>query len=95
MENKKKTVTEDNIQEIFQQDIAKAGGLECLTEKTLEWEHVLLRAIQLAPIDAGLDNLEAQGLIRKRSEKKCLYDYELTDVGEYSLEDYQKITRLK
>jgi len=95
MENKKNIVTEDNVQEIFRQDITKAGGLEGLTEKTLEWEHVLLRAIQLAPVDAGLDNLEAQGLIRKRSNKTCPYDYELTDVGESSLREYQKMILLK
>jgi len=55
----------------------------------------LLRSIQIGPIDAGLENLEAQGLIKKRSNKKCPYDYELTDVGEFSLEEYQKITSLK
>ena len=89
MENK------NNIEKILEEDIAKAGGMECLMEQTVEWENILLRAIQLAPIDAGLDNLEAQGLIKKRSDRKCLFDYELTDDGKYSLEEYQKITSLK
>ena len=97
MENKnsKEIENEDNIEEIFKQDIAKAGGMESLMEQTVEWENILLRAIQLAPIDAGLENLEAQGLIRKKSDKKCLYDYELTDDGKYSLEQYQKISTLR
>ena len=86
---------EDNIEEIFKQDIAKAGGMEHLMEQTVEWEHTLLRSVQIGPIDAGLENLEAQGLIRKKSDKKCLYDYELTDGGKYSLEQYQKITTLR
>ena len=85
----------ENIEEIFKNDIKKAGGMESLMDQTIEWENILLRAIQLAPIDAGLENLEAQGLIKKRSNRKCLYDYELTDVGKYSLEEYQKIIRLK
>ena len=93
--NSKEIVNEDNIKEIFKQDIAKAGGMESLMEQTVEWENILLRAIQLAPIDAGLENLEAQGLIRKKSNRKCLYDYELTDVGKYSLEQYQKISTLR
>ena len=97
MENKnsKNVETENDIQEILEQDIIKARGLEYLTEKTLEWEHVLLRAIQIAPIEAGLDNLEVQGLIKKHSNKKCFYDYDLTESGKYSLEEYQKIPRLK
>ncbi len=85
----------ENIEEIFKNDIKKAGGMESLMDQTIEWENTLLRAIQLAPIEAGLENLEAQGLIKKKSDKKCLYDYELTDVGKYSLEEYQKITSLK
>ena len=93
--NSKEIVNEDNIEEIFKQDVVKAGGMESLMEQTVEWENILLRAIQLAPIDAGLENLEAQGLIRKKSNRKCLYDYELTDVGEYSVEQYQKISTLR
>ncbi|HJJ22270.1 MAG TPA: hypothetical protein OQH54_00925 [Nitrosopumilus sp.] len=93
--NSKEIINEDNIEKIFKQDIAKAGGMESLMEQTVEWENILLRAIQLAPIDAGLENLEAQGLIRKKSNKKCLYDYELTDVGEHSLEQYQKTSILR
>ena len=93
--NSKEIINKDNIIEIFKEDIAKAGGMENLMEQTVEWENTLLRAIQLAPIDAGLENLEAQGLIRKKSDKKCLYDYELTDDGEYSLEQYQKISTLR
>jgi len=85
----------ENIEEIFKKDIKKAGGMESLMDQTIEWENILLRAIQLAPIDAGLENLEAQGLIKKRSNRKCLYDYELTDVGKYSLEEYQKISSLR
>jgi len=77
---------EDNIEEIFKQDIAKAGGMEYLMKQTVEWENILLRSIQIGPIDAGLENLEAQGLIKKRSDKKCLFDYELTESGKYSLE---------
>ena len=77
---------ENNIEKIFKEDIAKAGGMEHLMEQTVEWENILLRSIQIGPIDVGLDNLEAQGLIRKKSNRKCLYDYELTDDGEYSLE---------
>jgi hypothetical protein len=97
MENKKskEIINENNIEKIFKQDIAKVGGLENLMEQTVEWENTLLRAIQLAPINAGLENLEAQGLIRKKSDKKCLYDYELTDVGKYSLEQYQKNLTLR
>lgn len=86
---------EDNIEEIFNRDIEKAGGFESLMDQTIEWENTLLRAIQLAPIDAGLENLEAQGLIKKRSDRKCLFDYELTDAGKYSLEEFQKISTLK
>ena len=86
---------ENNIEEIFQQNIVKAGGFESLMDQTVEWENTLLRVVQIAPIDAGLENLEAQGLIRKKSDKKCLYDYELTDDGEYSLEQYQKISTLR
>ena len=85
MENEK-IVNEDNIEEIFKQNIAKSGGIESLMEQTVEWENILLRSIQIGPIDAGLENLEAQGLIRKKSDKKCLFDYELTDDGKYSLE---------
>ena len=95
MKDKKEIVNEENIEEIFKKDIKKAGGFESLMEQTVEWENTLLRAIQMAPIDAGLENLEAQGLIKKRSDKKCLYDYELTETGKYSLEEYQKITRLR
>lgn len=97
MENEKAkdVVTKDNINEILRQDIAKAGGMESIMEQTVEWENTLLRVIQLGPLDDGLENLEAQGLIKKRSEKKCLYDYELTDVGEYSLEGYRKDTSLR
>jgi hypothetical protein len=56
MENEKSkdTVVEDSIEKISKHDISKVGGLEYLTEKTLEWEHILLKAIQIAPIDAGL-----------------------------------------
>ena len=64
-------------------------------DQTVEWENTLLRTIQLAPIDAGLENLEAQGLIRKKSNRKCLFDYELTDDGEYSLQEYQKMLKLR
>ena len=39
--------------------------------------------------------LESQGLIRKKSNRKCLYDYELTDDGEYSLQEYQKMLKLR
>lgn len=85
----------ENIEEIFKNDIKKAGGMESLMDQTIEWENTLLRAIQIAPIDSGLENLETQGLIKKRSDKKCLYDYELTETGKYSLEEYQKISRLK
>jgi len=95
MKDKKEIINEENIGEIFKKDIKKAGGMECLMEQTVEWENTLLRAIQLAPIDAGLENLEAQGLIKKKSDKKCLFDYELTYVGKYSLEEYQKITSLR
>ena len=97
MENKnsKEIINEDNIEEIFKQDIAKAGGMESLMEQTVEWENILLRAIQISPIDAGLENLESQGLIKKKSNRKCLYDYELTDDGKYSLEQYQKISTLR
>jgi len=97
MENKnsKEIINENNIEGIFKEDIAKAGGMESLMEQTVEWENILLRSIQIGPIDAGLDNLEAQGLIRKKSDKKCLYDYELTNDGEYSLEQYQKISTLR
>ena len=91
----KKIVNEENIEEIFKEDIAKAGGMESLMDQTVEWENTLLRTIQLAPIDAGLENLEAQGLIRKKSNRKCLYDYELTDDGEYSLQEYQKMLKLR
>ena len=91
----KKIVNEENIEEIFKEDIAKAGGMESLMDQTVEWENTLLRTIQLAPIDAGLENLEAQGLIRKKSNRKCLFDYELTDDGEYSLQEYQKISSLR
>ena len=86
---------ENNIEKIFKQDIAKAGGMECLMEQTVEWENILLRSIQIGPIDAGLENLEAQGLIRKKSNRKCLFDYELTDDGEYSLQEYQKMLKLR
>ena len=85
MKNKK---SNNNIEEIFKKDIEKAGGLEYLMEQTVEWENSLLKAIQIAPIRDGLENLEAQGLIKKRSDKKCLYDYELTDDGKYSLEQH-------
>ena len=85
MKNKK---SNNNIEEIFKKDIEKAGGLEYLMEQTVEWENSLLKAIQIAPICDGLENLEAQGLIKKRSDKKCLYDYELTDDGKYSLEQH-------
>ena len=91
----KKIVNEENIEEIFKEDIAKAGGMESLMDQTVEWENTLLRTIQLAPIDAGLENLEAQGLIRKKSNRKCLFDYELTDDGEYSLQEYQKMLKLR
>lgn len=91
----KKIVNEENIEKIFKEDIAKAGGMESLMDQTVEWENTLLRTIQLAPIDAGLENLEAQGLIRKKSNRKCLYDYELTDDGEYSLQEYQKMLKLR
>ncbi len=94
MENKK-IVNEDNIEEIFKADIAKAGGMESLMEQTVEWENILLRAVQIGAIDAGLENIEAQGLIRKKSDEKCLFDYELTDEGKYSLEQYQKISTLR
>jgi len=86
---------ENNIEKTFKEDIVKAGGMEYLMEQTVEWENTLLKAIQLAPIDAGLENLEAQGLIKKRSDRKCLFDYELTDVGKYSLEQYQKTSTLR
>ena len=33
--------------------------------------------------------------VRKKSDKKCLFDYELTDDGKYSLEEYQKISSLR
>ena len=95
MKDKKEIVNEENIEEIFKNDIKKAGGFESLMEQTVEWENTLLRVIQLAPIDAGLENLEAQGLIKQRSDKKCLFDYELTDEGKYSLEQYQKTTTLR
>ena len=95
MKNKKEIVTEENIEEIFKKDIKKAGGFESLMEQTIEWENTLLRVIQLAPIDAGLENLEAQGLIKKKSDKKCLFDYELTYAGKESIEEYQKIFSLK
>ena len=95
MKDKKETVTEENIEEIFKRDIKKAGGFESLMDQTIEWENTLLRAIQLAPIDAGLENLESQGLIKKKSDKKCPFDYELTETGKYSLEEYQKISSLK
>jgi len=91
----KEIINEDNIIEILKEDIAKAGGMESIMEQTVEWENILLRSIQIGPIDAGLENLEAQGLIRKKSDKKCLYDYELTDEGKYSIEQYQKTTTLK
>ena len=91
----KKIVNEENIEKIFKEDIAKAGGMESLMDQTVEWENTLLRTIQLAPIDAGLENLEAQGLIRKKSNRKCLFDYELTDDGEYSLQEYQKMLKLR
>jgi len=99
MENKKiklyKNIEENNIQEIFKKDIEKAGGMESLMDQTVEWENTLLRTIQIAPIDVGLENLEAQGLIKKHSNKKCLFDYELTDAGKYSLEEYQKTSSLR
>ena len=91
----KEIITDDNIEEVFKQDIVKAGGFENLMEQTVEWENILLRSIQIGPIDAGLENLEAQGLIKQRSDKKCLFDYELTDEGKYSLEQYQKTTTLR
>ena len=56
MKDKKEIVTEENIDEIFKNDIKKAGGFESLMEQTVEWENTLLRTIQLAPIDVGLDN---------------------------------------
>lgn len=84
-----------NIEEILKKDIKKAGGMESLMEQTVEWENILLRSIQIGPIDAELENLEAQGLIRKKSDRKCLWDYELTDDGKYSLKEYQKITSLR
>jgi len=93
--NPKEIVIEDNIETIFKQDIKKAGGMESLMEQTVEWENILLRSIQLGPLDAGLENLEAQGLIQKKSDRKCLFDYELTDDGKYSLEQYQKISSLR
>ena len=93
--NSKEIVNEENIEEIFKEDIAKAGGMESLMDQTVEWENILLRAIQIAPIDAGLENLEAQGLIKKKSNRKCLFDYELTDAGKYSFEEYQKISSLR
>ena len=93
--NSKEIVNEENIEEIFKEDIAKAGGMESLMDQTVEWENILLRAIQIAPIDAGLENLEAQGLIKKKSNRKCLFDYELTDDGEYSLQEYQKMLKLR
>ena len=86
---------ENNIEKIFKEDIVKAGGMEHLMEQTVEWENILLRSIQIGPIDVGLENLEAQGLIRKKSDKKCLFDYELTDDGKYSLEEYQKTSSLR
>ncbi len=86
---------ENNIEEIFKQGIAKAGGMEHLMKQTVKWENILLRAIQIGPIDAGLENLESQGLIKKRSDRKCLFDYELTESGKYSLEQYQKISSLR
>ena len=92
VENKKLS---NNIEEIFKKDIEKAGGLEYLMDQTVEWENILLRAIQIAPIDAGLENLEAQGLIKKKSNRKCLFDYELTDDGKCSLEKYQKVSTLR
>jgi len=92
---KDEIVNEENIEDVLKKDIQKAGGMESIMEQTVEWENILLRSIQIGPIDAGLDNLEAQGLIRKKSMKKCLYDYELTNDGEYSLKEYQKITSLK
>jgi len=91
----KKIVNEENIEDIFKEDIVKAGGMESLMAQTVEWENILLRAIQIAPIDAGLENLEAQGLIKKKSNRKCLFDYELTDAGKYSLEEYQKTSSLR
>ncbi|MDH3765574.1 MAG: hypothetical protein OER82_07160 [Nitrosopumilus sp.] len=81
--------------ELFKHGVAKVGGLEYLAEKTLEWEHTLLKAIQIAPIDARLDDLETQGLIKKRSDKKCLFDYDLTESGNHSLEEYHKILKLR
>jgi len=95
MKEDKEIINKENIQEIFKKDIKKVGGMESLMEQTIEWENILLRSIQLGPMDACLDNLEVQGLIRKKSEKKCLYDYELTDGGEYSLKEYQKTTSLR
>jgi len=92
VENKK---SNNDIEEIFKKDIEKAGGMESLMEQTVEWENTLLRVIQLGPLDAGLENLEAQGLLRKKSDKKCLYDYELTDDGKYSLVQYQKDSTLR
>ena len=91
----KKIVNEENIEKIFKEDIAKAGGMESLMDQTVEWANILLRAIQIAPIDAGLENLEAQGLIKKKSDKKSLFNYELTDDGKYSFEEYQKISSLR
>ena len=88
MKDKKEIVNEENIEEIFKKDIEKAGGLEYLMDQTVEWENSLLKVIQIAPICDGLENLEAQGLIKKRSDKKCLYDYELTDDGKYSLKQH-------
>ena len=85
VKNKK---SDNNIEEIFKKDIEKAGGLEYLMEQTVEWENSLLKAIQIYRSRDGLENLEAQGLIKKRSDKKCLYDYELTDDGKYSLEQH-------
>ena len=79
----------------LKEDIAKVGGLESIMEETIEWENSLLRAIQLSSIDDGLENLEAQGLITRRSDKKCMCDYVLTDAGEYSLRDYQKTIKLR
>lgn len=92
MRNKK---TIDSIEDIFKKDIAKAGGLESLMDQTIEWENTLLRVIQIGPIDVGLDSLESQGLIKKHSNKKCVIDYELTDIGKSSLEQYQNTNRLR
>lgn len=99
MENRK-TESDNAVQGIdwgkkLKENIAKVGSIESIMEQTEEWENSLLRAIQLSSINNGLENLEAQGLIIRRSDKKCMCDYVLTDAGEYSLRDYQKVLKLR